>query len=126
MANLITTKDFMDGLVFDGNTSVSFTWGEPPKKSPTPERVTYNGTTTIVFWSDNTKTMVKCGADEYDREIAVAMAVAHKLFGSKSKFKKFAANGYVAMTVEEEAYREEIKEAKKRERDEADRQNNLF
>ena len=79
-----------------------------------PRKIVFQGKTTIVFWSDNTKTMVRCGdLDVYDREAAVAFAVAHKLFGSKSKFKKFVSDGFEAMSVEEENIRQAVKATKR-------------
>lgn len=79
-----------------------------------PTRVTFNGLTTIVFWSDDTKTIVRCGEEDvYDRERAVASAIAHRMFGSKNQFKKFVASGYEAMSVEEELERQREKALKK-------------
>jgi hypothetical protein len=79
-----------------------------------PERITFSGLTTVVFWKDNSKTIVKCScSDVYDREHAVAMAIAHKMFGSKNQFKKFVSSGYVAMTLEEEENRKMEKSIKK-------------
>jgi hypothetical protein len=96
-------------------SSSSFTWKVGKEKvDVTPERVLFQGTTTIVFWSDNTKSIVKCNVvDNYDRETAVAFAVAHKMFGSKKKFQKFVAAGFEAMTVTEEQEREAEKARKK-------------
>jgi hypothetical protein len=79
-----------------------------------PERITFNGLTTVVFWKDNSKTIVRCSeADLYDPEHAVAMAISHKMFGSKHQFKKFVASGYVAMTLEEEDKRRMEKSLKR-------------
>jgi DNA/RNA-binding domain of Phe-tRNA-synthetase-like protein len=62
---------------------------------PKPKRVIFNGLATICFWEDGSKTMVKMSAGEdYDQETAVAMCIAHKLFGSKNQFKKFVKSGY--------------------------------
>lgn len=49
---------------------------------PEIERVIFNGPATIVFWSDNTKTVVKCMEGElFDEEKGIAMAVMKKLYG---------------------------------------------
>lgn len=49
-----------------------------------------NGPATIVFWSDGTKTVVKCGPnDSYDAEKAVAMCFMKKALGSRSMTKIF-------------------------------------
>ena len=52
-------------------------------KHPTIENVIFNPPATIVFWSDKTKTIVKCDYDYeyYDPEKGIAMAIAKKLMG---------------------------------------------
>lgn len=50
------------------------------------EKVIFNKPATIVFWSDNTKTVVVCGEnDEYDKEKGFYIACAKKLFGNDYK-----------------------------------------
>ena len=60
-------------------------------------RVTYSGDTTVVFFTDGTKTTVKrSGADKYDRQTAIVYALIKRLFGKigryDSKTKKFYEN----------------------------------
>ena len=60
-------------------------------------RVTYSGDTTIVFFTDGTKTTVKrSGADKYDRQTAIVYALMKRIFGKigryDSKTKKFYEN----------------------------------
>ena len=44
--------------------------------------VIFNPPATIVFWSDKTKTIVKCDPkEEYDPEKGIAMAICKKLIG---------------------------------------------
>lgn len=52
-------------------------------KTPTIENVIFNPPATIVFWSDKTKTVVKCDYEyeAYDPEKGIAMAIAKKLMG---------------------------------------------
>ena len=52
---------------------------------PEIREIRYNGPATIVFWEDNTKTVVKMQPGElhYDSDKAFAMAVCKKLFGNK-------------------------------------------
>ena len=54
-------------------------------KIPEVKEIRYNGPATIVFWEDNTKTVVKVQPGEicYDPDKAFAMAVCKKLFGNK-------------------------------------------
>ena len=45
-------------------------------------KVIFNDPATIVFWSDGTKTVVKCDErDEFDPEKGLAMAICKKHFG---------------------------------------------
>lgn len=60
--------------------------------------VIFNDPATIVFWSDNTKTVVKCGTgDIFDPEKGLAMAISKKLLGDNNssyynEFKKWIPN----------------------------------
>lgn len=55
----------------------------------TPKRIIRNGPATIVFWADDTKTIVKCAPDEEDNAYAAfTAALAIKIFGSNSGLKK--------------------------------------
>lgn len=50
-------------------------------------KVIFNEPATIVFWSDGTKTVVKCCSDEkFDKEKGLAMAISKKMFGNKSGY----------------------------------------
>ena len=50
---------------------------------PEIERVIFHEPATIVFWSDNTKTVVKCMEGElFDEEKGIAMAFMKKLYGT--------------------------------------------
>lgn len=49
-----------------------------------PKKVIFNDPATIVYWSDGSKTVVKCGNDDvYDREKGFAMCVLKRLYGDK-------------------------------------------
>ena len=45
------------------------------------KEVIFNPPATIVFWSDNTKTVVKADGEPYDPEKGIALAIAKKLMG---------------------------------------------
>lgn len=50
---------------------------------PTIKKVIFSEPATIVFWTDNTKTIVKCGENDiYDPEKGVAMCCMKKLLGT--------------------------------------------
>jgi hypothetical protein len=56
-------------------------------KTVSIEKVIYNNPATVVYWSDKTKTVVKCQpGDEFDKERGLALAVSKKFFGNKSNF----------------------------------------
>lgn len=69
---------------------------------PEIERVIFNGPATIVFWSDSTKTIVKCMEGElFDEEKGIAMAFMKKLYG-KGYMNKIRRHIPVKISIEEE------------------------
>jgi hypothetical protein len=49
--------------------------------------VIFNDPATIVFWTDGTKTVVKCqNNDTFDPEVGLAMAIAKKALGNKGNY----------------------------------------
>ncbi|MGN1217486.1 MAG: hypothetical protein ACI4TD_05870, partial [Phocaeicola sp.] len=59
--------------------------------------VIFNYPATIVFWSDSTKTVVKCDGEEFDPEKAIAMAYMKKYMGNNGSYyniiRKWIKNG---------------------------------
>lgn len=56
---------------------------------PGVQRVTYNGSTTIVFFNDGTKCTVECSPnDKYDRQTALAYAICKRLLGKVGRVDK--------------------------------------
>jgi hypothetical protein len=56
---------------------------------PVPTRVIFNDRTTIVFWEDGTKTVVRVSEDDtFCKETGVAMAYMKKIYGGGTTFKK--------------------------------------
>ena len=52
-------------------------------------KVIFNDPATIVFWSDNTKTVVKCGPDDiFDKEKGLALAICKKMACNDTRFHK--------------------------------------
>lgn len=66
--------------------------GEFETKQSTARRikikdVIFSDPATVVFWSDNTKTVVKTrGSEEYDKEKGLAMAIIKKITGNTSNY----------------------------------------
>lgn len=51
------------------------------------KKVIFNDPATIVFWSDGSKTVVKCQEnDKYDKMTGLAMAISKKAFGNKGRY----------------------------------------
>lgn len=51
------------------------------------ENVIFNDPATIVFWSDDTKTVVKCQpGDKFDPEKGLAMAISKKTMGNTGSY----------------------------------------
>lgn len=83
-----------------------------PRKFAIPEikKVIFNPPATIIFWMDNSKTVVKAQNDEpFDPEKGMALAICKKLFGNKgnyfNEFKKwtepYEENRKMSLTKEE-------------------------
>ena len=49
-------------------------------------KVVFNNPATIVFWSDKTKTIVKCENETFDEEKGLAMAISKKFLGNKGNY----------------------------------------
>lgn len=57
------------------------------KLFPEIKQVIFNGPATVVIWSDDVKTVVKCQeGDIFDREKGIAMAICKRLYGNESNF----------------------------------------
>ena len=49
-------------------------------------KVKFNPPATIVFWTDDTKTVVKCKGEDYDPEKGLAMCICKKVLGDKGNY----------------------------------------
>ena len=79
-----------------------------------PTKILIQGTATIIWWSDGTKTIVKCQkGDKMDPEKGIAMCVMKKFMGTNethSNYLDFAKNAIAEYEKQQEA-----EKAKKRE-----------
>lgn len=50
------------------------------------EKVIFSPPATIVLWNDETKTVVKCNGEKFDKEKGLAMAIAKKTLGNKGNY----------------------------------------
>ena len=58
-------------------------------KLPVVKRVIFNPPATIIFWSDNTKSVVKCqNGEAFDPEKGFVLAYLKKLLGNDNTFNK--------------------------------------
>ena len=58
-------------------------YGKKPTLMPRIKNVIFNDPATIVFWSDNTKTVVKAQDEPFDPEKGLAMAICKRALGNK-------------------------------------------
>lgn len=66
----------------NGKTGYQYAFYHPEIKN-----VIFNDPATIVFWTDGTKTVVKCQeGDEFDPEKGLTMAIAKKVYGNKGSY----------------------------------------
>lgn len=89
--NLYYTADaFADYIDRTVQTYHTFTNGSEikiRKSIPAIKKVIFNYPTTIVFWADKTKTVVKCGENDiFDPEKGLAMAIARKALGNQGNY----------------------------------------
>jgi hypothetical protein len=78
---------------------------EDLKKLLKPVRVIFNDPVTVVYWSDDTKTLVRCSEnEEFIPEFGLAMAFMRKLYPNRGEFLQF---------LEDASYQEKrVKKAK--------------
>lgn len=79
-------------------------FGEPvsfgPRIVPQVKKIIHSGPCTIVFWEDNTKTVVRLEeGKEYDEYAAFTAALAKKCYGSNSKVHKILEKKTVEQKV---------------------------
>lgn len=54
---------------------------------PKIKKVIFHDPATIVYWTDDTKTVVKCGRnDTFDKEKGIALCCMKKMFGNKGNY----------------------------------------
>lgn len=70
-------------------SSGRYPWGEYEKRIPKVARIFYDDVATVVFWTDGTKTVVKCPeGTPYDEYSAFCAALAKKIYGNNSKLQR--------------------------------------
>lgn len=80
---------------------------------PKPVKIIYNPPATIVFWTDGTKTVVKCSAeDEYNEYYGFLCALGKKMFGTNSHIKKII-DGKAERHYPEDEFTKQIEQLRK-------------
>ena len=89
-------RDNIDALLYyikgsDKSLSANKETAERSNYMPTDirsciKKVKFNPPATIVFWTDNTKTVVKCQGEDYDPEKGLAMCICKKVLGNKGNY----------------------------------------
>ena len=78
-----------DEINWDAIT-ISYNTPTVPTFSPLKvKKVIFNDPATIIYWTDGSKTVVKCqNGEEFDPEKGFVMAYLKKLLGNKNEFNK--------------------------------------
>lgn len=78
----------LDDVILNGfGVPVKSNKSTPSTTMPNIVDVIYNEPSTIVFWDDGTKTVVKCGKhDKYTGEHGLVMAIVKKLYGNNGRY----------------------------------------
>lgn len=92
--NLYISTDCNSGKSLDDERTkniykrmVNSMYGANPYYRPEIKNVIFNDPATIVFWTDGTKTVVKCQeGDIFDPEKGLTMAIAKKVYGNKGSY----------------------------------------
>lgn len=93
------------------NSYASYIISNTPLYTPIIKKIVANDKTTIVMWNNGTKTIVRPSAnDNYDLEAAVCAAIAKKIYGTNSAFKRMIKEKVV---VQENKKKENKKKEKK-------------
>ena len=79
-----TVQDVFDTLTEEQKTVVYAFMSEPNLVEI--KNVVFNPPATIVFWTDNSKTVVKAENEIFDPEKGLAMAIAKKALGNKGNY----------------------------------------
>lgn len=58
----------------------------PTLLMPGIKKVIFHDPATIVYWDDDTKTVVKCDGEKFDAEKGLAMAISKRAFGNTGNF----------------------------------------
>ena len=86
----ISTSNVATGTINNASVSTRKVAYNSMRKRTKIKNVIFNDPATIVFWSDGTKTVVKCGENDiYDPEKGLAMAVAKKYLGTNKSHSNY-------------------------------------
>lgn len=70
-----------------------YPWGDKSRQPITVDHIFYDDVATVVFWTDGTKTVVKCAeGTKYDEYAAFCIALAKKIYGNNSALKRAIKN----------------------------------
>lgn len=81
------TNPFDEPTKLELTTYLCYPYRYPAKPKLSITNVIFNPPATIVYWSDHTKTVVKCDTslEKYDPEKGLAMAISRKLLGDNKR-----------------------------------------
>lgn len=83
----LSLGDYTFNQYKDGYLSLTKRGPETMSRASLIEKVIFNDPATIVYWSDGSKTVVKCQpGDAFSEELGLAMAISKKFLGNKGNF----------------------------------------
>ena len=86
-ADIKSYKDYCRADVASIKSMLNSVYGATGQFRPQIKNVIFNDPATIVFWTDGSKTVVKCQeGDFYDHEKGLAMAISKKILGNNYSY----------------------------------------
>ena len=87
-----------DGFRNGWNAALRYVRQHPDTILPSIDRLIFNNPATIVYWSDGTKTVVKCQlGDTFNAEIGLMAAMLKRFLGNDNSYNKII-NHWLAIT----------------------------
>ena len=108
----VTVKDLVGAVTSGNDMRYNFTLHV---RFPEIREVIFDDPATIVYWTDNTKTVVKTHEEEFSKEHGLAMAIARKYFqGNRTQFLETVENATVRNSTVRKAEKAKMKLLKER------------
>ena len=102
-------REFLRGAEVDAQAALAKAFDrmvekvEAAERGLTLERLVYHGRTTVAFWSDGTRTTVRCAeGDEFSKEAGLVYATVKKVSGNTTNYKEAIRRAVASAEVYED------------------------